>query len=82
MWYRGYALSDTLEDQLDNMLKKYKSKFHVVGHTPFETITQRYNGKLITTDVNEKATELLFLLKKGKTYDRFRIDSLGQMTEL
>ena len=82
MWYRGYAQSDTLEDQLDNMLKKYKSKFHVVGHTTFETITQRYNGKLITTDVNEKATELLFLLKKGKTYGRFRIDSLGQMTEL
>jgi hypothetical protein len=81
-WYRGYAQSDTLEGQLDGMLKKYKSKLHVVGHTPFETITQRYNGKFITTDLNEKATELLLLIRKGKKYKRFKIDSEGQMTEL
>ena len=64
------------------MLKRYKSKLHVVGHTSLDTITQRYNGKLITTDLKEKATELLFLERKGKEYNRFRIDSLGQMTEL
>ena len=81
-WYRGYAQSDTLENQLDDMLKKYKSKLHVVGHTPFETITQRYNGKFITTDLDEKATELLLLIRKGKKYRRYKIDSEGQMTEL
>ena len=81
-WYRGYALSDTLENQLDDMLKKYSSKLHVVGHTPFDSITQRYNGKFITTDLNEKATELLFLIKKGRKYSRFRIDSQGKKTEL
>jgi hypothetical protein len=81
-WYRGYVTTDTLEDQLDDMLKKYKSKLHVVGHTSLDTITQRYNGKLITTDLKEKATELLFLERKGKEYNRFRIDSLGQMTQL
>lgn len=81
-WYRGYATSDTLEDQLDDMLKRYRSKIHVVGHTSLDTITQRYNGKLITTDLSEKATELLFLLRDGRKYSRFRIDSLGQMTEL
>ncbi len=81
-WYRGYAQSDTLENQLDDMLKKYKSKLHVVGHTPFETITQHYSGKFITTDLNEKATELLLLIRKGKKYQRYKIDSEGQMTEL
>ncbi len=81
-WYRGYALSDTLENQLDDMLKKYSSKLHVVGHTPFDSITQRYNGKFITTDLNEKATELLFLIRKGRKYSRFRIDSQGKMTPL
>jgi hypothetical protein len=81
-WYRGYATSDTLEEQLDNMLKKYSSKLHVVGHTTFDSITQRYNGKFITTDLTEKATELLFLKRKGRNYSRFRIDSEGHMTEL
>ena len=81
-WYRGYALSDTLEDQLDNMLKKYSSKLHVVGHTPFDSITQRYNGKFITTDLNEKATELLLLIRKGRKYSRYRIDAQGVISEL
>jgi hypothetical protein len=81
-WYRGYATADTLEDQLDAMLKKYNSKLHVVGHTSLDTITQRYNGKLLTTDLSKKATELLFLKRERKNYRRFRIDSLGQMTEL
>ena len=81
-WYRSYVTTDTLEEQLDYMLKKYSSKLHVVGHTSLDTIRQRYNGKLITTDLREKATELLFLLRDGRKYSRFRIDSLGQMTEL
>ena len=81
-WYRGYTQTDTLQEQLDEMLKKYRSKLHVVGHTPFETITQRYKGKFITTDLTEKATELLLLVRKGKKYSRFKIDSEGQKTEL
>ena len=81
-WYRGYAQTDTLQKQLNDMLKKYNSKLHVVGHTPFETITQRYKGKFITTDLTEKATELLLLVRDKKKYKRFRIDSEGQKTEL
>ena len=81
-WYRGYAQTDTLQRQLNDMLKKYNSKLHVVGHTPFETITQRYKGKFITTDLTEKATELLLLVRDKKKYKRFRIDSEGQKTEL
>lgn len=81
-WYRGYAQTDTLQKQLNDMLKKYNSKLHVVGHTPFETITQRYKGKFITTDLTEKAKELLLLVRDKKKYKRFRIDSEGQKTEL
>jgi hypothetical protein len=81
-WYRGYVLSDTLEKQLDNMLRKYKSKVHLVGHTPQPTITSRYDGKLITTDLEKKATELVLMIRKKKKYTRYKIDSEGLMTEL
>jgi len=81
-WHRGYVLSDTLGEQLDGMLRKYKSKVHIVGHTPLETITSRYKGKLITTDLNEKATELVLMKRKRNKYERFKIDSEGQISKL
>ena len=81
-WYRGYVQSDTLGKQLDGMLRKYKSKVHVVGHTPLEKITSRYKGKFISTDLHEKATELLLMKRKRNKYERYVIDSEGQMTEL
>jgi len=81
-WYRGYALSDTLGKQLDGMLRKYNSKVHIVGHTPMETITSRYKGKFISTDLNEKATELVLMKRKRNKYERFKIDSEGQISEL
>ena len=81
-WYRGYVRSDTLNTQLVSMLRKYKSKVHIVAHTPLESITKRYGGKLLTTDLNEAATQLLFLEKKGKKYIPFRIDSNGLVTKL
>lgn len=81
-WYRGYAQSDTLQSQLNAMLKKYKSKVHVIAHTPLESITEKYKGKLITTDLYDAATQLLFLKINGKKYNRFRIDSQGEITKL
>lgn len=81
-WYRGYVKYDTLGPQLDAMLNKHKSKIHVVAHTPLETITQRYNGKLLTTDLKEAATELLLLERKKNKYKRYKIDSKGLKTEL
>jgi hypothetical protein len=74
--------SDTLGPQLNSMLKKYKSKLHVVAHTTRETITEKYGGKLLTTDLNEAATELLLLVRKKNKYERFKIDSEGIKTEL
>ena len=81
-WFRGYVNSDTLGPQLDAMLKKHKSKIHVVAHTTLETITERYDGKLLTTDLNEAATELLFLVRRKNKYTKYKIDSQGIKTEL
>lgn len=81
-WYRGYVKYDTLGPQLDAMLDKHKSKIHVVAHTPLETITQRYDGKLLTTDLKEAATELLLLVRKKNKYKRYKIDSEGIKSEL
>jgi len=81
-WFRGYVNSDTLGPQLDAMLKKHKSKIHVVAHTTQETITERYDGKLMTTDLNDAATQLLFMVRRKNKYTRFKIDSQGIKTEL
>jgi hypothetical protein len=81
-WYRGYVQSDTLNAQLSTMLRKYRAKTHVVAHTPLKSITQKYKGKLLTTDLEQAATELLFLTKHGKKYNRFKIDSEGLISEL
>lgn len=81
-WYRGYVNSDTLNTQLDNMLKRYKSKVHIVAHTPLKTITQKYNGKLVTTDLEEEATQLLLLVKKKNNYTKYKIESSRDFVEL
>ncbi len=81
-WYRGYVNSDTLSDQLNTMLNKYNSKVHIVAHTTQPTITERYNGKVLTTDLDDAATQLLFLNRKRNKYLRYKIDSEGLQTEL
>ena len=81
-WFRGYVTSDTLKTQLKTMLNKYKSKIHVVAHTTQETITERYDGKLLTTDLNDAATQLLFLIRDKNKYKRYKIDSEGVKSEL
>lgn len=81
-WFRGYVYQDTLAPQLNTMLKKHNAKLHVVAHTPQETITERYNGKLLTTDLNEAATELLLLIKDKRKYKRFKINSSGEKSKV
>ena len=81
-WYRGYVLYDTLGPQLNTMLRKHLAKIHVVAHTTRKTITQKYEGKLLTTDLDDAATELLMLVKHKKKYNRYKIDSQGIQTEL
>lgn len=81
-WFRGYVNSDTLNPQLNSMLNKFDSKIHVVAHTTVETITERYDGKLLTTDLDDAATELLLLVRNKNKYRRYKIDSEGLKSEL
>ena len=81
-WFRGYVNSDTLALELNAMLDKHDSKIHVVAHTTLETITEKYGGKLLTTDLNDAATQLLFLIRHRNKYKRYKIDSEGVKTEL
>ena len=81
-WYRGYVYSDTLGHQLRSMLRKYHSKRHIVAHTPLDSITKKYRGKLLTTDLYDEATQLLLLVRNKKKYNAFKINSLGEISEL
>ncbi len=82
-WYRGYVESDTLEMQLNAMLKKYRSDAHIVAHTPLEKISQKYGGKILTTDLHDAATQLLFLHRKKNrtTYNMINKDGIHSKLE-
>lgn len=81
-WFRGYVQSDTLAPQLKSMLRKYKSKIHVVAHTIQKTITSRYNGKLLTTDLEDAATELLLMVRNKRKYKNYVINSDGDISKV
>mgnify|MGYP001551828899 CR=1 FL=1 len=81
-WFRGYVNSDTLGPQLNSMLNTHAAKIHVVAHTTRPTITEKYDGKLLTTDLDDAATQLLFLIRNKNKYKRFKIDSDGIKSEL
>ena len=82
-WFRGYVQADTLEAQLDSVLRRFKAELHVVGHTPVQTIVARYGGKLIPVNVADFATELLLLAySEDGTRRAFRVDSAGRRGEL
>jgi hypothetical protein len=81
-WFRGYVQSDTLGPTLRSMLLNFNSKVHVVAHTIQKTITSRYNGKLLTTDLEDAATELLLIIKNKRKYENYKIDSFGKISEV
>lgn len=76
-WYRGYAESDTLGAELDAVLRRFRARVHVVGHTPGRTIRQTYGGSLILTNTLPFAAELLLLVRQDGCWDRYRIGSEG-----
>ncbi|MFV1986005.1 MAG: metallophosphoesterase [Gemmatimonadota bacterium] len=83
LWYRDLVLSDTLGAHLDAVLEHFDTKVHVIGHTPVETIQERYEGKLIATDLEDAATEMLHLSRREDGgWDRFRIPLEGPPTRL
>lgn len=82
-WYRNYVYDDRLGDDLNTVLRKYKSKIHVVAHTPVKTITEFYDGNLIAVDLHDPATEILLLVRKKKrSYERYKVGITGGLTPL
>lgn len=49
-WFRGYFNDPIDENRLDAILKKYNASKIIVGHTIVDTISSRYNGKVIAVD--------------------------------
>lgn len=77
-WYRDFVRTDTLGAFLDRVLDRYDASIHVIGHTPVETIQERYDGRLIATDLSDAATEMLFLARDGDGgWSRYRIPLFG-----
>lgn len=77
-WYRALVRSDTLGAFLDRVLARYDSRVHVIGHTPVETIQERYGGRLIATDLRDAASELLFLVRTDDgSWERYKVPLFG-----
>jgi hypothetical protein len=76
-WYRGYLEADTLVHVLHQVLERHDSDIHVIGHTAFDSVGQRYDGALITVDLKDAATEMLLLVRSSASYERYRYPSLG-----
>jgi hypothetical protein len=58
LWFRGYVESDTLASALNDVLEEFGAEIHVVAHTLLSTITARYDGKLLTVDIERPATKV------------------------
>ena len=76
-WYRGYAMSDTLDTELTKTLESFDASAMVVGHTPAPTMQTRYNGKLIIAHPRRPGTELLLITGRGAQRRLSRIVSHG-----
>ncbi|MCG8607001.1 metallophosphoesterase [bacterium] len=82
-WNRAYVMSDTLKNELKDILKRFKSRVHVVAHTALPTIRQFYDGKVIAVDLRRPATEILLLVgRKTKKMKRFKISLQGVVIPL
>jgi hypothetical protein len=77
-WYRGYVHSDTLGPVLDQVLERYDSDIHVIGHTAVDSIQQLYDGSLIAVDLENEATEMLLLVRSPASYERYRCTLSGR----
>jgi len=56
------------------MLKHFKSKLHVVAHTPVRSIKEFYDRKIVAVDLAEAATEMLLLVRRDKNkFNRFKV---------
>ncbi len=82
-WYRDWVRSDTLGAFLDRVLERYDAHVHIIGHTPSETIQERYDGRLIATDLLDAASEMLFLARREDGgWERYMVPLFGEPVQL
>jgi hypothetical protein len=70
-WYRGYAMTDTLDAHLSRTLDRNDARLHVVAHTAVPTIRETYDGRLILVDLQRPASELLLLTRSDGRWKRY-----------
>lgn len=76
-WYRGYAQSDTLENELASILQEFDAQTLVIGHTPASEIQLRYGGKLIVAHPKKPAEEMLLITGTASNRGLYRIPQKG-----
>ncbi|MFD1063492.1 metallophosphoesterase [Winogradskyella litorisediminis] len=83
-WYRGLAREKLKSQELDEILEEFKAKKIIIGHTPVDSISSKYEGKLINIDVHHG--QQMF---SGKTYglliencEEFIIDDTNKIKAL
>jgi hypothetical protein len=76
-WYRGYVQEDTLDQDLERVLRHFQADLLVVGHTARPTIEERYGGALIAAHPRLPALEMLLLVRDGRRYRRYRYPPTG-----
>jgi hypothetical protein len=81
-WYRAYVQTDTMGKALDDVLKRFDAKLHVVGHTPTAMVHQKYGGKLLVSHPKSFAGEMILLVRGRGGYARFRILADGSISSL
>jgi hypothetical protein len=74
VWYRGYfADADFTEKEIDAILRYYKMKHIVVGHTTCEDIDSQYNNKIfgVDTGLGTGQPGEMLIWKNGSFYSSF-----------
>ncbi|MGH7468583.1 MAG: metallophosphoesterase, partial [Longimicrobiales bacterium] len=81
-WFRGYVQSDSLGSELDRVLRRFGADLLVVGHTPNTLVHQKYSGRLIAAHPRTPAIEMVLLVRNGRAYKRYRMDTNGAWNPL
>lgn len=76
-WHRGYILTDTMETQLAEVLRRFDAQVLVLGHTAKPNVEARYGGRVIAAHTQQYGAELVLLVRKPSGYERFRVGQPG-----